>query len=458
MTYGRLLRTLRRVATVLAVLMRVTMAARAQDRLQWSAPERIPGYPADTYSPYLVADSSGVVHAFHSQPTDGTISVVYSRWDYEHGWTMPVDLFLPLRGEAQVKGAWLDQRGTMHLIFTNGNDQLGGDLYYSRAPALEAGSVTAWSVPRLIGPSANLFAAAILGDDRGGLYVFYGGTADGNGLYKIASRDSGDTWVQPVPVRLITEAGVLPGSVALFLDDHHQLHLAWAEWQPPTARDLYYARMDVDTGHLAPPVRLDEGGADSPVIVEHKGALFLIYATFGIAHGVAGKAMKQSTDGGRTWTDASWAFPPLVGGNGNAALVQDSNHTLYAFLGNRAGDCCHGLWYSTWQGNAWDTPQAIVQAPKSPEFDPFSPQAVVSRGNVVLVTWWNESKVNGVWYAAATLNAPEVPRLPLPTTVPNVVPFGQPAGSNRPERWILLGVAVPVLALVAIIAARCRRR
>lgn len=455
---GPSLRFLRHLATLLAILNGFTVTARAQGQIQWSAPQRIPGYPPDTYSPYLVADSNGGVHAFHSQPTNGTISVVYSRWDYEHGWTMPVDIFLPLRGEAQVKGAWLDTHGMTHLIFTNGNDQLGGDLFYSRAPALEAGSVRAWSAARLIGPSANLFAGAILGDDRGNLYVFYGGTLHGHGLYEVASHDNGETWSRPAPIHLTNDDAVFPGNVALLLDESHELHVSWAEWEPPNPRDLYYARLDVDSGFIAPPVHLDEGGSDTPVMIKHDGVLFLIYATSGIAHGVAGKAMKQSADAGRSWSNALWAFPPLVGGNGNAALVQDSNHTLYAFLGNRAGDCCHGLWYSTWHGNAWSDPQAIVQGPKSAEFDPFSPHAVISQGNVVLVTWWNESRINGVWYSSAKLNAPELPLLPLPTTVPNIVPFGSPAvWSPLRVRTVLL-LVVSVLALCAMITMWRRRK
>jgi hypothetical protein len=192
-------------------------------------------------------------------------------------------------------------------------------------------------------------------------------------------------------------------------------------------------------------------------MIKYQESLLLVYATSEVANGVAGKAMKQSTDGGRNWSRATWAFPPLVGGNGSAALVQDSNHTLYAFLGNRAGDCCHGLWYSAWRGDAWSEPQAIVQGPGSAEFDPTSPQAVVSQGNVVLVTWWNESRINGVWYSFAKLAAPELPLVPLPTTAPNIVPFGGPVASNRPSVRLLLVLLLPVFVVVAIMTIRRRR-
>lgn len=447
----------------------------APPTLRWAVPKRIPGYPAGTESPYLVADHNRVVHAFHSQPVSGTVSIVYSQWDYEQGWTMPVDVLSAPRGEALVKGVWLDTKGIFHLIFAGG-DESGGDIYYSRAPALGAGQARAWSKPKLIGKDANMFAAAMASDDRGDLFVFYGGKSDGDGLYEVYSRDGGDNWSEPVSIFLTDDEGMVPGSVSLLLDRASNLHITWSVWRPPFgAIDIYYARLNANSKETTIPVLLDSGGADTPVIIDYKDSLLLVYATSGIAQGVAGKAMRQSFDGGRSWTKATWAFPPLVGGNGGAALVRDSSNNLYALLGNRTGDCCHGLWYSAWEGNRWSEPQAIVQGPKTLYLDPFSPQAVVSQGNIILATWWNESKIDGVWYTYAKLDVPELPLTRLPTPVPsptataiiptdvpptvkplpaklpaNLVPEDAPSPLDQsPNVAIFLGV-FPALALVAI--------
>lgn len=449
----------------------------------WSVPERVPGLSNFLESPYMFADSNGNVHAFNSQYVDGKVSIVYSKWDYEHGWTLPVDILLPARGEAQIKGALLDKRGIAHLVYAVG-DQYGGEVLYTNAPIQEAGRASAWSTPSIIGKDANMFATAIAGDDDGNLYVFYGGTLEGNGLYEVHSQDYGQTWSEPETVFLTNGDDLVTGSVGLLMDDNNELHIAWSNWNPPIgAQDLYYSRLDIKTDQRTEPVRLSGGGADTPTMIKYKDTLYLIYATGGIANGTAGKAMRQSSDGGRNWTNPVWAFPPAVGGNGPAALVIDSQNRLHALLANRTGDCCHGVWYSTWEGNQWSKIQAIIKGPKTPEFDPYSPHAVISQGNVILVTWWNESHNNGIWYSFAKLNAPELPLVPLPTPVAtstpgvsvsmnaaNTVepsPAPQPVrtlppdnsftSSRSPTELIMLGV-FPLLILVTLVILWRTRR
>jgi hypothetical protein len=80
--------------------------------------QRIPGYLDRTEPPVLVADSTGVVHAFAYQqignPDDGRqIGIIYSSWTYEDGWTLPTDIILsPVKNQARVMDVYLDPGGS----------------------------------------------------------------------------------------------------------------------------------------------------------------------------------------------------------------------------------------------------------------------------------------------------------------------------------------------------------
>jgi len=469
----------------------------AAPNLKWSPAKQIPGYPSQTEPPYLVADRNKTVHAFHVQPVNDQSAIVYSTWTLARGWTMPVDILLPPPSVNAflLKGAFLDAKGTLHVIFLAGDATFGGDVYYSRASAVDAGHTSAWSPPRLVAEKSNMIAAALTGDDNGNLFIFYSGTKAGNGLYEVYSRNGGDTWSDSLPVFLTNDRITYPGDITLLMDKGG-LHLAWTVWRPPYGGEqLYYARLDTERNRITTPILLSRPSTgqlylpNAPTMIVYNDTLFLIYSEVtDLASGSMAKVMRQSTDLGKTWTKPVWAFPPLIGGNGAAPLLVDSNNGLHAILANRAGDCCHGMWYSAWEGERWSEPQAIINpGPKTPLFDPQIPQAVISQGNVILATWINEEKYNGVWYSYAKLDIPELPATPLPTplvTPSPSLPSVPPAPTNTPistvqspprspvtnnttetptlvelspNLSILIG-AVPVLALIVLISLWQGRR
>lgn len=399
----------------------------ATPNLKWSPAKQIPGYPSQTEPPFLVADRNKTVHAFHVQPVNNQPAIVYSTWSLVRGWTMPVDILLP-PGSVNafvLKGVFLDAKGTFHVIFLAGDATFGGDVYYARASAVDAGRTTAWSTPQLVAEKSNMIAAALAGDDKGNLFILYSGAKSGNGLYEAYSRDGGDTWSDPLPMFLTNDRVTYPGDITLLMDTG-VLHIAWTVWRPPYGGEqLYYAQLDTERNRMTLPVLLSRPSTgqlylpNAPTMIMYNNILFLIYSEItDLTSGSMAKLMRQSTDRGKNWTQPVWAFPPLIGGNGAAPLLIDSNNGLHAVLANRAGDCCHGIWYSAWEGDRWSEPQAIINpGPKTPLFDPQIPQAVISQGNVILATWINEEKYNGVWYSYASLNTPELPIVPLPTQV-----------------------------------------
>jgi hypothetical protein len=89
------------------------------------------------------------------------------------------------------------------------------------------------------------------------------------------------------------------------------------------------------------------------------------------------------------------------------------------------------MWHSTWRDNRWIEPDAVVKglAVADPvgntSFDPFEARAIVSQGNVILVTWRTDpgssKKPNGIWYSYTSLDTPELPVVPL-STAPSLFP------------------------------------
>jgi hypothetical protein len=233
----------------------------------------------------------------------------------------------------------------------------------------------------------------------------------------------------------------------------------------------------------APQILAVEEGyeVDWPSLIEMDGKLFLIYQNAEPAT----RWMMRSFDYGENWTAPVQLFPH-VGEYGHVALLIDNNQTLQMIIGNRDGNpAIHGMWHSTWQGKKWSDLEPIISGLtvntgfKNDRFDPSAPQAVVSQGNVLLVTWKNdpmvfdrnhEIKGNGVWFSYKTLNAPSLAISPIPTVEPTPTPLAtltpaliltptsvplpdhlksREAEPSPPNKALAAGI-LPVIALISI--------
>ena len=297
-----------------------------------------------------------------------------------------------------------------------GGDEGGAQIYYTRAPAAEAGNVRSWSNPVIVGEKALIpNEAAIGGDEKGNLFIIFAGRISGNGLYAIHSNDGGDTWSLPEPIFLTNSQEQWPSPLYTYVDQSGGGYAVWGvAGKSGNSLAVYFSKQNPDRMTWSEPIQLAQAigfEADTPTIIKNDDELFVIY------HNDNTLRMRRSKDDGLTWTPAVRLFP-YVGSNGPASMVIDSSSIMHMFFGQRVGPhpATHGMWHSTWGEGSWTYPEGIDTGFKSDTYDPSFPHAVVSQGNTILVAWRHDpGSINGIWYSYTNLDSPQLPLKPLPT-------------------------------------------
>ena len=413
---------------------------------RWSSPKVMPGFDTNSWPPILISDQYGIVHAFTDQwlgnENEGRLrAIVYNQWTLERGWTNPIDILLSPSKEARLTGVHLDDKGIFHLVFWGGDNTDAG-IYYSRADSINAYSVTAWEYPLLVAENAGDPEGAVLvEDDQGNLLIVYHGEIYGNGVYVIKSLDGGVTWSSPVQIFLGKPDAPLVAELQVIRSRSGWLHAVWNLYNGAgQGRGVYYSR-SLDGFDWSDPVPLavtPEGlGVRDITIIEHGDTILVTYI---MPRSPSPKfTLRSSIDDGLTWRDPSIIFSRHVGANGPASLVVDGNDGLHIFFGQRISGSpdIHGMWHSNWIDRRWTEPEAVVKGPSVSDpigdksFDPFAASAVVSQGNVVLVTWRTDpgARGNGVWYSYKLLDIPASP-VSSPVTQPIPDPASIPVPTN----------------------------
>ncbi|MCB0178010.1 MAG: hypothetical protein KDI62_07260 [Anaerolineae bacterium] len=417
----------------------------AQDFETWAPQERIPDYGDESRPPYMVADTNRTIHVFNYQPIgldDPTEAIFYRTWTLEDGWSAPNDILLsPMGGRPNLQDVFLDESGIIHLIFFGGNE-VKGAMYYASAPAAAAGRAPAWTRPENIGENAGpLPSATMTSDGKGNIVVIYTGREDQEyGLYEVHSTDNGDTWSDPTLI-MRTYDQLLPTGTRATFDEEGRVHVVWSLVDNRGIDvEIYYAKLSSDFAEWTEPYLFAQRTPKDyktawPTITSYDGALTVVY----MQGSPATKWIRRSFDGGETWSDPERPFPH-TGEYEHVVLVKDSNDTLHILLGNRLGDEAHGMWHGVWLGQRWSSLEPVVTGPKTLEFDPSAPRGVVSQGNLLFVAWWTDTggaPRNGAWYSYKTIDAPELPIIPLPTPVVSPTPTPIPtkkAGLVEPKQ------------------------
>ena len=205
----------------------------------------------------------------------------------------------------------------------------------------------------------------------------------------------------------------LPAAVDLHLDASGDLHAVWSIWnaQLGVGEQILYSQKSIENDTWSRPLVIaerDEGEYESDwaTVTTVDDRIIVLYQD----DGPATKYMRYSPNDGRYWSEPQQVWPH-IGEYENAVFLKDASGGLHAILGNRLGDCCHGMWYSKYEDNQWSNLQPLIQGPKTLDFDPSAPTAVISRGNLLMASWWMDSADrNGAWYSYGYL--PDLEQLP----------------------------------------------
>jgi len=422
----------------------------------------MPGFDLGAWPPVLVADKDRRVHAFSSQwinfgKSDSTRAIVYNQWSLERGWSEPIDVLLSPVKESRVTDAYLGANGIMHVVFWGG-DNTDSNIYYSQAPIINLENALSWSAPIIVGENAgDPEGAVIIEDLKGNLHIVFNGRQFGNGLYVVDSMDGGKTWSGASPIFIADFDKPNIDKLHLIRGESGLLHAVWGVYnEAGQGRGIYYSNSR-SGNEWSDPVLLDYApdglGTQDPTIIEYDASLIVIYIM------PPKITMRRSIDNGTSWQQPSVIFPRHVGVNGSLSPVVDGNDELHLFFGQRitGNPDIHGMWHSVWNKVRWTEPEAIINGPSvndpdgNKSFDPFEARAVVSQGNVILVTWRTDPglKGNGVWYSYQVLDAPELPletydALVTPTTTVSSVPTSNVADwsttGNDPTPEIDVGI------------------
>ena len=395
----------------------------------WSPAQKIPNYGLQERPPILIADQQKTIHAFNNSGDANGDAIVYRSWSVEQGWSTPIDIRYEGRIGANVvvQDGLVDEKGMLHLVYFEG-DPLNGSIMYISAPVTEARQVRSWSQPQQITQMAGpVISVSLTSIRQGNLTVVYSGQQDGNGIYELHSDDNGETWSSPEIISITGDTELWVSAIRTYVDAAETLHAVWSLVTPRGfGTGIFYSKMDPNTWRWDKPIRLaakegeDYSTTWPSIIADQNNQLMVVYQD-GFP---PTRMMRLSKNGGATWDPPARLFPH-EGEYEHAVLLKDSLQHVHMILGNRIGqsNATHGMWHSQWEDDRWSNLEGIVYGAKTEMFDPSAPKAAISQGNVILVTWWDDTSRefrNGSWYSYKIFDIPELPTAVYPSPIPTI--------------------------------------
>lgn len=357
----------------------------------WSDFVNITNTPTSSTYPCIVADKSGNVHVFWTEAVGGVVrnliynndgvlqfdprgnpinmltetgnTLYYTRWDGK-AWLEPLDIQVSPAGNIGYPASAVDSKGIIHTIWIQ---SVGAEasLLYSYVSVSDAMTAQAWSKPVVLSENLlyNYYPLDIGIDSADRIHVAFSKLGENPGVYIINSSDGGASWSEGQLVyRTYDPDGKIEGGVPirLYADDKQRLHMTWTRFNQSGNGDAIYYAQSVDFGETwTDPIE---------IAVRQNGW----YEVDWLSTGVIGDEIHLiweggsiafineviSVDGGKTWGETHQILPNLVGENGFANLVVDGSNRLRMLVVKRGdgGTLSHGIWYTTWTNDTWDTP------------------------------------------------------------------------------------------------------
>jgi hypothetical protein len=396
----------------------------AQQTEQWTTPVQLSvniknseGQQADAYNEVMVADSTGIVHAFWAARIDTKTPAIgdtlyYSRWDGVK-WSQPVDIFYVPGDVIWWPQVDIDREDRIHIVWVS-----NGFVWYSHVYAKEAGSVKAWSKPVQVNNENTTNASIAIGSD-GTIHIAYAAiVGDSNKILYTHSED-GNAWIYPVELFTMKE-WFLP---KLYVDERLRVHLVFGALGAGEA--IYYMRSDETGLNWSDPVIVDKrddrygkdyGPAWINVITHGTDEVHLVWD--GAPYGQ--RWHQWSSDGGKTWSPAEQISDEVHGLTGTNAMIFDSTGLLHLFTLGVKGT---PPYYGTRQNGIWSSLEPIAS---QYTWDGEGPALAIS-GDQLVATWWNRSEMAIEVFASSL----KINGTPMPIHTPDATPT-QPTASQVP--------------------------
>ncbi len=394
---------------LIALVMGQQRRAQAQsEEIIWAQPFNISG-PGENVAaePFALADPSGMAHLFWVQRFNQDFgepdTLMYAQWDGRE-WSKPIDIFLaqsPNLPGMHYPDAVIDEDGYIHLIWIDQNWPSYA-LYYSSAHATEAHNARAWEEPTMLAGDATgtNYSVDLAYESPQTLHVTFARVQQGENppeqraVSYTRSTNGGVTWSTPLDIYTIPDFQSGASNTRL-LADRGRLFTSWSEWdETGNGRAVYFARSLDGGDRWENPVMLSQVrpgeyerdwtnlallGEDQLVAMWEGG--FRAY-----------RHAQYSYDAGATWTDPIDTFPGLIGENGFAHFVRDSNDVQHLFVaqrireGNPSGlEGGLGLWHSVWNGGtSWARPDLA-----GGQNNMINPTVAVVGGNRFVTAWYS---------------------------------------------------------------------
>jgi hypothetical protein len=404
----------------------------------WENPINLSASNADSNTPSVAADRSGVVHVVWADFfDDGSSYITYTH--LKNGSWSPANEIMtsPNAGQVYYPSLAADSLGNLHLVWS---DTL--TIYYSRSFSSLASSSQNWTTPQSLEyKQNNVTTPDLIVDSRNVLHVVYAiSIGDASGIYYVYSDDQGDHWSEPAIVYKNFRSDRMVDSPRIAAGPEGSLHVVWTEYNFPDTFPAigirYTHRLPGETswGNM---ISLADGPyRDSAIAVRNNVEVHVVWSG---TQPDRFKFHRQSLDDGKTWRD-SYRNQEVGGYQGYPALVVDSSQGLHWItVGTDFNTLLDSLAYFQWLESGWSSGEMTT-----PNFvsgnNPMNVGAAIALGNElhIVVSYPVESvgNVNGyqmdIYYFNRPIDAPAIQ--PVELILPTLPPTLTPAPTQAPSQ------------------------